>query len=104
MLVATAPDRNAMGSLIHALAPGGKFVVLPAVGPVEFDTVAMIMKGISVCGWPSGHALDSEECVDFSITQGVKCMIEKFPLAKANEAFDHMMSGKARFRAVLVME
>jgi D-arabinose 1-dehydrogenase-like Zn-dependent alcohol dehydrogenase len=30
-------------------------------------------------------------------------MIEKYPLAKASEAFDQMMSGKARFRVVLTM-
>ena len=104
MVVATAPDQKAVSGLMHTLAPCGKFVVLPPMGPVEFDTLFMVTQGISVCGWPSGHALDSEECVDFSQLHGVKCMIEKFPLSKANEAFEHMTAGKARFRAVLVME
>ena len=30
-------------------------------------------------------------------------MIERFPLEKAGEAYNHMLSGKARFRAVLTM-
>jgi D-arabinose 1-dehydrogenase-like Zn-dependent alcohol dehydrogenase len=30
-------------------------------------------------------------------------MIEKFPLAKASEAYARMMSGKAEFRVVLTM-
>ena len=64
----------------------------------------MIMKGISIHGWPAGHALDSEEAIAFAQLHGVKCMIEKFPLSKAQEALDHMMSGKVRFRAVLTME
>lgn len=64
----------------------------------------MIMKGISVHGWPSGHALDSEEAISFAQHQDVKCMIEKFPLAKVEEAVEHMLSGKARFRCVLTME
>jgi len=34
----------------------------------------------------------------------VRAMIEKYPLAKANEAFERMMSGKAEFRVVLTME
>ena len=55
-------------------------------------------------GWPSGHALDSEEAIAFAETQGVNCMIEKFPFAKVNEAVEHMLSGKARFRSVLVMD
>ena len=52
-------------------------------------------------GWPSGHALDSEEAIVFAQNQGVKVMVEKFPFEKANEAFDHMLSGKARFKVVL---
>ena len=34
---------------------------------------------------------------------GVRPMIERFPLARAQEAYQHMMTGKARFRAVLTM-
>ena len=64
----------------------------------------MIGKGASVHGWPSGQSLDCEEAIDFAELHGVKCMIEKFPLTKANEAYDHMMAGHPRFRCVLVME
>lgn len=64
----------------------------------------MIGKGLSVTCWPSGHATDSEEAISFARLHGVKCMIEKFPLEKANEAYEHMLNGKARFRAVITME
>ncbi len=74
-----------------------------AVGDVPVNSIAMITKGISVHGWPSGHGLDSEDAVAFADHFGVKCMCETFPLAKANEAFEHMMANKARFRAVLTM-
>jgi len=30
-------------------------------------------------------------------------MIEKYPLEKVNEAYDQMISGRARFRVVLTM-
>ena len=73
------------------------------MGETKINTVPMIQKGASVHGWPSGQALDCEEAVDFAQLHNVKCMIEKFPLEKANEAYDHMMSGKVRFRSVLVM-
>ena len=36
--------------------------------------------------------------------QGVKCMIEKFPFDKVEDAVKHMESGKVRFRSVIVME
>ena len=64
----------------------------------------MVNNALSVHGWPSGHALDCEEAVEFANAHNIKCMIEKFPLAKAKEAFEHTMSGKVRFRSVLVME
>lgn len=38
-------------------------------------------------GWPSGHALDSEEAIEFTQLEGVKCLVETFPLDKANEAY-----------------
>lgn len=64
----------------------------------------MVLNALSVCGWPSGHAQDSEDAIAFAQTHGVKCMIEKFPLEKAQEAMEHMLAGKPRFRAVLTMD
>ena len=64
----------------------------------------MIMKGVTVGGWPSGHALDSQEAIEFAQIQGVKCMIEKYPLDKVNDAVERMLSGKVRFRGVLTMD
>jgi D-arabinose 1-dehydrogenase-like Zn-dependent alcohol dehydrogenase len=34
----------------------------------------------------------------------VKCMIERFPLSKVQEAVDSLIAGKPRFRNVLIME
>ena len=62
----------------------------------------MIQLGLSIVAWPSGHALDSEEAIEFARVHDVNVMIEKFPLDKANEALDHMVQGKVRFRGVLV--
>jgi len=62
------------------------------------------MKGASVHGWPSGHALDSEEAIQFAQHQDVKCMVEKFPFDKASDAVEHMLSGKCRFRSVLTFD
>jgi len=103
-VVVTAPNPQVIGPMLNALHAAGKLLVLAPVGPVEVNTATMIGKGLSVHGWPSGHALDSEEAIDFARNQGVKCMVEKFPLSKVQDAVDHMLSGKARFRAVLMME
>ncbi|KAH9828915.1 alcohol dehydrogenase like protein [Teratosphaeria destructans] len=103
-VVVTAPNPDVIDPLLGGLAPEGKLLVHVAIGPVQVNTVPLVVNALQVRGWPSGHALDSEEAIRFAQTQGIKCMIEKFPLEKANEALDHMLSGKVRFRGVLTME
>ena len=72
-------------------------------GNVTIDTVILLQKGLSVHSWPSGHALDSEEAINFAQIHGVECMVERFPFSEVQKAYDHMKSGKARFRAVITM-
>jgi D-arabinose 1-dehydrogenase-like Zn-dependent alcohol dehydrogenase len=104
IICATAPNPKAISPLVAGLAPGGKLLVLAAAGQIEFDTIAMINGCLSVHGWASGHALDSEEAIAFAQNHGIKCLVEKFSLNDVNKGLEHMLSGKARFRAVLVLE
>lgn len=98
----TAPNSKLIPQLVGGLGILGKLVVLAATeGPAELDTNSMIQKGLSVSAWPSGHAQDSEDTLNFAQIHNVNCMVEKFPLEKANEALEHMESGKVRFRGVL---
>jgi D-arabinose 1-dehydrogenase-like Zn-dependent alcohol dehydrogenase len=55
----------------------------------------------SIKGWYSGTSIDSEQTLAFSARAGVRPMNEIFPLDRAAEAYDRMISGKARFRVVL---
>jgi D-arabinose 1-dehydrogenase-like Zn-dependent alcohol dehydrogenase len=104
LIVQTAPNPKVVGPLVGGLQPHGKLLSLAPIGPVEIDTVALVVKGASVHGWPAGNALDCEEAIRFSQTHGVKCMIEKFPLSDVQKAVDSLVAGKPRFRNVLVME
>ncbi|KAK7963410.1 alcohol dehydrogenase, partial [Apiospora saccharicola] len=97
-IVATAPNPEAIGPLVAGLRPGGKLLVVAAAGPITVDSNILLGKAASVHGWPSGHALDSEEAVRFAADHGIKCMVEKFSLGDANEAMEHCISGKVRFR------
>ena len=51
-----------------------------------------IRYGLSVQSWPSGHATDSEEAIAFTELKEIDCMVEKFPLTKANDAFSRISS------------
>lgn len=104
IIVQTAPNPDVIGALVEGLAPEGKLLSLAPVGPVPIDTVALVIKGRSVHGWPSGHALDGEEAIQFAIKHNIKCMIEKYRLADVQKAIDTLKAGKPRFRNVLVMD
>jgi D-arabinose 1-dehydrogenase-like Zn-dependent alcohol dehydrogenase len=104
VILATAPDSKAMSALVNGLSARGKLLVVGAGSdPISVTPVQLIVGSKTVQGWASGTAKDSEDTMQFSALSGVRPMIEKFPLEKAAEAYQQMISGKARFRVVLTM-
>jgi D-arabinose 1-dehydrogenase-like Zn-dependent alcohol dehydrogenase len=104
VVLATAPNGKAMSEMVGALAKNGKLMIIGAASePLSINAVQLLVDRKSIQGWPSGTAKDSEDTLKFSSLTGVRPMIEKYPLAKAAEAYDRMISGKARFRVVLTM-
>jgi len=69
--------------------------------PFSVSSPQLIMARKSVMGWPSGTSKDSEDTLRFAAANGVRPMIETFPLERAADACERMMSGKVRFRSVL---
>jgi len=105
VILATAPDSKSISALVDGLGPNGDLVVVGASGdPLTISPLQIIPGRRGVQGWASGTAKDSEDTLQFSLLTGVRPMIERFPLHKAAEAFQQMISGKARFRVVLTME
>jgi D-arabinose 1-dehydrogenase-like Zn-dependent alcohol dehydrogenase len=51
--------------------------------------------------WPADTSIDSLDTLSFSVLSGVRSMNEDFPLERAAEAYDHMMSGKDRLDVYL---
>ena len=104
MILATAPDAKSISALLDGLAPGGKLVVVGVPPePLSINPPALILARRSIQGWPSGTAKDSEDTLQFSALTGVRPMIERYPMENAAEAYDQMISGRARFRVVLTV-
>jgi D-arabinose 1-dehydrogenase-like Zn-dependent alcohol dehydrogenase len=104
VILATAPDSKSMSALFNGLASDGKFVVVGAsADPITVTPLQLIVGSKDLHGWASGIATDSEDTMQFSALTGVRPMIEKYPLEKAAEAYEQMISGRARFRVVLTM-
>jgi D-arabinose 1-dehydrogenase-like Zn-dependent alcohol dehydrogenase len=103
VVVATAPDSAAMAQLVGGLGAGGTLLAIAvAMDPLPMAPAQLIGKRQSILGWPAGTAKDSEETLNFCALTGVRPMIEEFALADTAKAYERMITGKVRFRAVLV--
>lgn len=104
IILATVTNADAMTATLGGLALNGKLIILGVADkPIEVPPVQFIMGRNAVQGWPSGSSADSEDTLAFSALADVKPMIETYPIERAAEAYDRMMSGAARFRVVLTM-
>lgn len=102
VILAIAPSGKAMTEVLGGLAINGKMIIIGASEePVEVPTSSFIGGRQSIAGRYSGTSIDSQDTLSFSVLSGVRSMNEVFPLERAAEAYNLMMSGKVRFRAVL---
>src|SRR5713226_4373154 len=102
VILATVTNGKAMNAVLGGLRINGKMIVVGAANePIEVPPLLLIGGRRSIVGWPSGTSIDSEDTLSFSALTGVRPMNQVFPLERASEAYELMMSGKARFRAVL---
>jgi D-arabinose 1-dehydrogenase-like Zn-dependent alcohol dehydrogenase len=102
IVLATVTSGNAMTPAIAGLGIDGKLIILGASAePLQVSTLQMIGGRKTIQGWPSGTSIDSQDTMSFSTMTGVRPMTETFPLERAEEAYERMMSNKARFRVVI---
>jgi len=103
VILATATSGEAMSAVQGGLAVNGTLLVVGAAESLQVSPMLLLMGCRSVKGWYSGTSIDSQDTLAFSVLSDVRPMTETYPLERAPEAFDRMMSGKARFRVVLTM-
>ena len=103
VILATATSGEAMSAVQGGLAVGGTLLVVGAAESMQVSPLLLLSGCRSVKGWYSGTSIDSEDTLAFSVRTGVRSMNETYPLERVSEAYDRMMSGKARFRVVLTI-
>src|SRR5207253_5503133 len=104
VILATATSGEAMSAVQGGLAVNGTLLVVGAAESLQVSPLLLLMGCRSVKGWYSGTSIDSEDTLSFSARTGVRSMNETFPLERVGDAYDRMMSGKARFRVVLTTD
>jgi D-arabinose 1-dehydrogenase-like Zn-dependent alcohol dehydrogenase len=105
VILATAPNAQAISALIDGLSPSGTLLVPAAPAePLTISVMSLISGRRSVAGWYSGTARDAQETLEFSLLSAVHPMIEQYPLGRVAEAYEQMHSGRVRFRVVLTFD
>jgi propanol-preferring alcohol dehydrogenase len=101
-ILATAASGSSMSPLVAGLAPRGKLIVVGAApDPIQVQTSELIFGGRSIQGHLTGTPIENEDTLAFSTANGIRPYVETFPLSEAPKAYEHMLSGQARFRVVL---
>lgn len=103
VILATVTVGEAMTAAMGGLAVNGTFLIVGATDSLQVNPLLLLSGRRAVKGWYSGTAIDSQDTLNFSAFAGVRSMNETYPLERAAEAYERMMSGKARFRVVLTM-
>jgi D-arabinose 1-dehydrogenase-like Zn-dependent alcohol dehydrogenase len=105
VILSTLTSAKALEWTMDGLALAGKLIVVgaPEDGPIVVNPFPLLLGRRTVTGWPSGTGMDSEDTLKFSVLTGVRPMVETYPLEQAEEAYNRMMGGKARFRVVLTI-
>jgi D-arabinose 1-dehydrogenase-like Zn-dependent alcohol dehydrogenase len=103
VILATVTSGDAMAAVVGGLGTDGALMVIGAEGSLTVSPADLITGRLAIRGWYSGTAIDSEDTLAFSVLAGVRSMNEVFPLERVDEAYELMMSGRARFRAVLAI-
>lgn len=103
VILSTVTNSDAVSAVVGGLSNDGELVIVGVpFEPIHVPALTLIMGNRSIKGWASGTSIDSQDTMNFSALTNVRSMNQTFPLDKVDEAYEVMMSGKARFRVVLV--
>ncbi|MFH5069589.1 alcohol dehydrogenase catalytic domain-containing protein [Enterobacter cloacae complex sp. 2024EL-00215] len=104
VILATAPDSEAISALLPALAPQGKAILLgTGRTPLQIMPGMMIGGERALTGSFVSTPAQTERALRFSQLFQILPVTEQMPFEQANEALNRLRQGLARYRIVLTM-
>lgn len=89
-------------AIIGTLKPKGRLHFSGAVvAPLDIPPAFLIGGQTSLSASPVGGPLATAKMLEFCARHDIAPVTENFPMSRINDAFDHLRSGKARYRIVL---
>jgi propanol-preferring alcohol dehydrogenase len=102
LIIATASSGASMNPLVQGLAPNGRLVVVGAApDPLTIATPDLIFGTRTITGSLTGSSIENEDNLAFTLAHDIRPSTEVMPFTQAMKAYEHMLSGEARFRVVL---
>jgi propanol-preferring alcohol dehydrogenase len=102
LIIATASSGASMNPLVQGLAPNGRLVVVGAApDPLTVATPDLIFGTRTITGSLTGSSIENEDNLAFTLAHDIRPSTEVMPFTQAMKAYEHMLSGEARFRVVL---
>ncbi|KAF8884640.1 chaperonin 10-like protein [Infundibulicybe gibba] len=93
-----------ISKIIPAVAKNGTVMLVSAAvdGDIKVHNLVLNMNRASLKGWCCGCAPDMEKCVKYSISAGIKPIVQEYSLDDFVNAYDCVIKNTARFRNVIV--
>ncbi len=102
VILATAPNSDAIEAVTGGLSPHGQLLVVAVPHhQLEVELAEFVNGRRSIQGWNCGHAYHTEETLEFSSMFAVEPMVDTYPLEEVDTAYERMMSGNTRLKAVI---
>ena len=102
LLLSTVNVKLDWNSYIGSLKPRGRLHMLGAVTePLDLNLIPMMFSQLSVSSSPVGSPVTIRKMLNFAARHDIKPVTEHFSFDRANDAMEHLRSGKARYRIVL---
>ncbi|MGW5257959.1 zinc-binding dehydrogenase [Streptomyces sp. NPDC004012] len=102
LIVCTASSTAPVDELLTGLNVHGQLTLVGVdAGSPTVPAAQLVMNGHTVTGHLTGSARETQEAMEFAVTNNVRPMIERMPLGQAGEAVTRLRSGAPRFRIVL---
>lgn len=104
IVLSTTNSTKSMVDSIQGLRPDGRLVTMGAdVEPLSISLIDLISKRIQIVGSQQNGPEYLYEALDYVAKGKVKTIVETYSLQEAPKAYERVVDGKARFRAVLTM-
>lgn len=105
MIISTINVSQNWNLYLNTLKPKGRLHFVGAVlEPLDISVFALMGAQRCISASPVGSPKTMRKMLEFAKQHKIAPQVEMFPMSKANEAIEHLESGKAKYRVVLERE